>query len=325
MTSVAGTKRAQTDETVVAETAYGYRLRSVNAVGTSDWSSIASVTTPPPAPGELAIAGNTTTRVELTWRDLSSTENGYRIDRAVNGGAFELLSAIDANNTNFVDHSVGPTTLYAYRVVTLAPSGETAATIEVTTPARPLSPASLTATSSLASKVQLSWADPQAGVTRYEIERKVGDGSFALLAMPAGEARSYDDTSVVSETAYVFRIRAISDVGTSEWSTESSVITPPPAPLIGEVSIGAGGSNEDCSAIYRSGRTSSGLYMIDPDGPGGEDPFQTYCDMTNGAFTLINDQDTNVAGGYLPVSTWLAGVSTTAPNAGQWGVLQKIP
>ena len=36
-----------------------------------------------------------------------------------------------------------------------------------------------------------------------------------------------------------------------------------------------------CLAILRSGgSTDDGVYTIDPDGPGGQDPVQVYCDMT---------------------------------------------
>jgi hypothetical protein len=46
--------------------------------------------------------------------------------------------------------------------------------------------------------------------------------------------------------------------------------------------------------------------------------------MTNGGWTQILDQDTTVSGGYLPSATWRAGVATTAPNAGQWSILNRI-
>ena len=61
--------------------------------------------------------------------------------------------------------------------------------------------------------------------------------------------------------------------------------------------------------------TGDGLYTI----LAGSTLVQVFCDMTNGGYTLLNDQD--IAQGYLPSDTWKAGVNTTAPNGGQWGIL----
>jgi hypothetical protein len=70
--------------------------------------------------------------------------------------------------------------------------------------------------------------------------------------------------------------------------------------------------------------TGDGLYTIDTDGNGPKAAVQVYCDMTNGGWTQILDQDTAVSGGYLAAAIWRAGVATTAPNAGQWSILNRI-
>ncbi len=72
----------------------------------------------------------------------------------------------------------------------------------------------------------------------------------------------------------------------------------------------------DCYAILQAGlSTGDGLYTI----MAGSTIVRVFCDMANGGYTLLNDQD--VAQGYLPSDTWKAGVSATAPNGGQWGIL----
>ena len=43
-----------------------------------------------------------------------------------------------------------------------------------------------------------------------------------------------------------------------------------------------------CKDIYDKGKSyGDGYYAIDPDGEGGNPPFQVYCDMTNGGWTLV--------------------------------------
>lgn len=81
----------------------------------------------------------------------------------------------------------------------------------------------------------------------------------------------------------------------------------------------------DCGEVlaFNTGATN-GLYTVDLDGSGALGSVQVYCDMTHGGWTQILDQDVSVSGGYLPTATWLAGVTTTAPNAGQWSILQHL-
>ena len=81
----------------------------------------------------------------------------------------------------------------------------------------------------------------------------------------------------------------------------------------------------DCQGVLEAAPGSpDGTYFIDPDDAGSVTPFEVWCDMARGGWTLVLDQDIAVDGGYLPATTWLAGVTTTAPNGGQWSVLQHL-
>ena len=97
---------------------------------------------------------------------------------------------------------------------------------------------------------------------------------------------------------------------------------------MGYVGTGATGCvlyRKNCYQYMTLGpNTGDGLYTIDTDGAGAKPPVQVYCDMTNGGWTQILDQDTTVSGGYLPSATWRAGVATTPPNAGQWSILNRV-
>lgn len=47
--------------------------------------------------------------------------------------------------------------------------------------------------------------------------------------------------------------------------------------------------HRSCKDYYDSGMRENGLYFIDPDGPGGVDPYEVTCDMTNGGWTKFTD------------------------------------
>ncbi|MEI7891509.1 MAG: fibrinogen-like YCDxxxxGGGW domain-containing protein [Myxococcales bacterium] len=79
----------------------------------------------------------------------------------------------------------------------------------------------------------------------------------------------------------------------------------------------------DCQDILDTeSSTPNGVYPVKP--PQSGVSFQVYCDMAHGGWTQVFDQDVAVGSGYLSSTTWLDGVTTTAPNAGQWSVLQHL-
>lgn len=61
-----------------------------------------------------------------------------------------------------------------------------------------------------------------------------------------------------------------------------------------------------CANLYSQGQTTSGVYLVDPDGAAGLNPFEVYCDMNlaGGGWTLIsnrraNSTNTEACGGRL--------------------------
>ena len=98
-----------------------------------------------------------------------------------------------------------------------------------------------------------------------------------------------------------------------------------PAGYTGTGASGCVRNRTDCYQVLELGEGSGdGLYTIDPDGSGSSAPVQVYCDMTDGGWTEIFDQDTGISGAYLSAATWRAGVTNTAPNAGQWSILNRV-
>lgn len=92
------------------------------------------VTPPPPEPpaapsGMAAVASGQS--VSLTWVDASGDETGYRLERRDGQAAFSTLTNLSANSTSFLDVTVQPGQLYAYRVVAINQGGESAASNEV--------------------------------------------------------------------------------------------------------------------------------------------------------------------------------------------------
>ncbi len=70
------------------------------------------------APSNLQITPNSITSVTLSWQDNSNGEDGFKIDRKINSGAWELIFAsVGSNLTSFTDININwQTNDYTYRV-----------------------------------------------------------------------------------------------------------------------------------------------------------------------------------------------------------------
>ena len=104
-----------TDSSFSGASAYHYRLRSQNAAGASAWLDL-TVDVTPIAPTGLSITAVEPDRIDVSWTDNSSNEAGFRIERKVDGGSYELLATEPAGRTTYSDTAVAVRVEYTYRV-----------------------------------------------------------------------------------------------------------------------------------------------------------------------------------------------------------------
>jgi titin len=127
------------DNTVVANTSYWYRVFAINATGDSPASNTASVTTPavggPAAPSGLRLTrtgGGTV--IIVNWTDNSTNETGFYIERSTNGTTFIRRATQGRNSQGYQDRGLTPATKYWYRVQSYNGTGVSAYTAIVSDP-----------------------------------------------------------------------------------------------------------------------------------------------------------------------------------------------
>lgn len=228
------------DTGLEANTLYTYQTRSVNESGASAYSNEASATSlpvAPAAPGNLLAIADSSVRIDLTWRDNSDNETGFKIERKSGAAEFSLLTTVAAGTAAHADTGLLPGTRYTYRVrATNAgghsePSNEASATTLVEAPA---APTELTARAVTETQINLEWRDNSSGGSQEdnsEIERKTGDATFQRLASVARDATRFADTGLAPGTTYTYRVRATNAGGNSDYSNEVSATTPGGASL----------------------------------------------------------------------------------------------
>ncbi|MEZ4651298.1 MAG: SUMF1/EgtB/PvdO family nonheme iron enzyme [Candidatus Eisenbacteria bacterium] len=135
----------------------------------------------PAAPNELTPNSVTPTSVTLSWRDVSTDETGFRIERSAAGANdFQLAGNVNANVQVFIDRTVTADQSYDYRVraVRTGVESQPSETVRVTakTNAAPSVPGSPTPENRLQeldpnSTVVLSWnaSDPDGDTLLYDV------------------------------------------------------------------------------------------------------------------------------------------------------------
>jgi len=124
-------------------TTYSYRLRAYNSsLQYSAYSDQVSTRTLDvlPAPTNLAAVALPWSRVVLTWRDNSTDDLGFKIDRKRGSEPWAELTRVGPNVTLFINRNVWANLPYSYRVRAYNWNGDSAYSNEVTvrTPIMPL-------------------------------------------------------------------------------------------------------------------------------------------------------------------------------------------
>jgi hypothetical protein len=222
-----------TSNNVTTAGTYYYRIASVNIAGKSGYSSTTLVTVAPPiAPSDLAITSQSPSQVNLSWSDNSSSEQSFRIERAVNDGSFVQIATTSPNTVVHSDAAVSQGNWYAYRIASVNIAGSSAygSTTPSTPSTTPASPSSLNGTlvGTSSPYISIAWTDNSMDELGFHIERAFNSTtSFASFAEPSSNFTSWSDfTSASSTGTWYYRIRTFNLFGSSMFSNIASVFVP---------------------------------------------------------------------------------------------------
>ena len=122
-----------TDTGLAAGTAYVWRVKAFNAVGSSGYSNHLSATTPaqpaiPAAPTYLQAQAKrvgSKAQVSLNWIDNATNETGYTVERCRGSTCanFSAVALLNANTVQYTDAGVARATTYRYRVMATGSGG----------------------------------------------------------------------------------------------------------------------------------------------------------------------------------------------------------
>ena len=237
---VAANATSYVDRAVAAATTYCYRVKAILAAGdtaASDPPQCVATSTPlAPANLQTAVTG---TRVDLSWSDPTTNEEGFQVERCTGSGCdfttpdsgFPALLSANATATgSFSDNTACTGTTYRYRVKSIKPwvagwPADYAASPDVTT-ASPGAPDGLAAARVSEVQVNLTWVNHTPDATGYRVERSTDGVNFVATGADLGATTaSFSDTGLAPNTTYTYRIHAFKSGGACVWDTWSTTAT----------------------------------------------------------------------------------------------------
>ena len=232
----AGT-RSYSDGALSSDTRYWYRVRARKDGGHSDFSNMAdaiAISVPPPAPSDARAVPNGSTSVIVSWIDRSSSEDGFRVERSLDGGTtWAPLGTSPRNQPSFVDQPLAEQHV-CYRAFAFNGKGDSGPSNAACT-APPAGPTDLSATAN-GLTIVLTWNDNSNVENGYEVYRIFTSCYYyyyygcydywaVLTSLPAN-ASSFTDIGLNPSETYWYFVVAVKDGGYSNQSNEASATTP---------------------------------------------------------------------------------------------------
>lgn len=274
--NVLGTTGARFYEDTTAENGmtYIYAVSAVNTLGeTESNEAIATPQAPPPpmAPDQLTLTAVSPNQINLAWRDNSSDETGFQIERSTGGTGFTLIGTVAPNLTVANITGLAPATTYTFRVRAVSSAtglsgysdAASATTLSMSTP--PSAPGGLSASASSGTQINLSWTDNSVNETGFKIERSTGGANFSQIATVGAGITTYSNSGLNAATTYSYRVCASNGSGDSGYSAIASATTSSEAVLQQNAS---GGNKIDIkqgqkgAQSFRHGTAGSPSYFI---------------------------------------------------------------
>lgn len=195
----------------------------------------AAVLTPPSGSQQVQLTWlDPTPPILANWGSLAG-EIGFRIERAQGAkGPFTVIATALANQTAYVDASIGADSLYRYRITAFNAAGSAVSDIATVTTGgalKPPAPTNLAATVRNGNEIRLTW-DTTPGATGYLLSR-TGGALFTPVTLGANPTRYTDQQDIMLGASYTYGLVAVNGAVAPPANSDPSTVTvlvPFPAP-----------------------------------------------------------------------------------------------
>lgn len=211
---------------LLSASTYYYRVRAINATGTSEYSQTIIVFTFPNRPSITSMDSITENSFVLTWNAVERAEK-YLVEIAKDAGFEQKIPSIQTTSTKTKVVGLEAGTIYFVRIraVGLAGEGENSASQQVLTlPNAPI----LEGSTAYVDKLLMAWSAVKSA-TVYVVEVSILENFENLLPAYPKEVSgtSIEITNLVASQSYFIRLKAKNQTGFSEYSPINRLTTLP--------------------------------------------------------------------------------------------------
>lgn len=213
-------------------TQYCYKVRSFRITGSKTsyaaFSATACATTPaqpvPAAPSDLFVTPEGSARIYVSWRDNSTNEDGFRVERTTDAGASWSVAVLSlgAWDSGRASEQEACYRVFAFNAGGDSPPSPTACN----TP--PAAPTNLTAIMTDSGFATLTWTDNSAVEDGYEIwQTELNEWGEVLGPFHIGDVPANATDYQAACCAYYFLVRAAKNwFGFSDFSNQAYPVAP---------------------------------------------------------------------------------------------------
>ena len=189
----------------------------------------------PAAPSGLAASAANAGKINLGWKDNSTNEEGFTIERSTNGTTFKAIAVTNSNATTYADTGLAQNTTYYYRVCAYNADGNSS--YSNTAQAKTLKEPSI---SSLSRSSGLINDTVQISGTSFGAKSTYSKVQFCLNGVSTDAAVStWSDTGITFNvpriTVGIYSVKVVNSVGESNAASFSVIL--PPLPVLTSLSV----------------------------------------------------------------------------------------
>lgn len=220
---------------------YFYRIKAVNTGGPSGYTNTLSVSTkkrvPPPSPYDLAAKTISPYRIDLNWSnqmfgeyDIPKSIEIYRSSTSATDG-FTQIAILSPEQYTYSDTTGKPKTKYWYRLLSANEFGQSgysnvATATTLGPPSIPTNLQVIASQDSLFNNILVArWTDASDDEDYFVLERST-DVNFTTNVLTTNLVKNYTSATSIpfdEGVTYFFRIRAVNEHGSSEFSEVTSI------------------------------------------------------------------------------------------------------
>jgi hypothetical protein len=222
-----------TDSSATLNDSIQYRIYGFRKTANSDQILTSIIDNTIPAPSNLTVQQNNVSTFELNWTDNCNGEEGFIIERSIDGGTYANIATLSANTTVYIDATVSKgksLSDVAYRVTAFYKTYKSAyvqSSSEIDFP----EPSNVSYEKTSVTSIKLTWTDNSISEDGFKIDKKTGDAAWVTsFASVGSNVTTWTDTNAQVNQNIQYRIYGYKGINSSSQVLSPLIDNALPAP-----------------------------------------------------------------------------------------------